>query len=166
MLHLPTITWVLCTVIQVIYSKERKGKYFHTRALDIRLKQLIPEHVDVADSFNNLGTLYRNLSDFQQAMDCHVLALDICLKQLGRNHLKVGEPYENIGDAPNDQHYDEEAKNNYDHALAICVRNLNPEHVKVRIIQNKLAQLQQNTWSAFVDADTHVCSVTCYEYVG
>ena len=103
--------------------------------------QLGPEHVDVADSFNNLGALYRNLSDFQQAMDYHVLALDICLKQLGRNHLKVGETYENIGDAHNDQGHDEEAKRNYDHALAICVRNLGSGHVKVRIIQNKLAQL-------------------------
>ena len=87
--------------------------------------------------------------------------MDILLKQFGPDHLEVGKIYENIGDAHKEQGHDGEAKRNYDRALAIYVRSLGPEHVDVRIIQNKLAQLLQNTRMAFVDVDTRVCSVTC-----
>ncbi|RMX44001.1 hypothetical protein pdam_00023377 [Pocillopora damicornis] len=133
----------------------------HARALDIGLKQLGPEQVHVATSYNNLGIVYRNLGNFPQAKDYYARALDIYLKQLGPDHLKVGKIYENIGDAHNEQGHDGEAKRNYDRALAIYARSLRPEDVDVIIIQNKLAQLLQNTRMAFVDVDTRVCPVTC-----
>nr|XP_058959983.1 uncharacterized protein LOC131786940 [Pocillopora verrucosa] len=139
----------------------QQAQDYYARSLDIRLKQLGPEHLDVASSYNKLGTVYRNLGDFQQAQDYYARALDISLKQLGPDHLGVGKIYVNIGDAHNEQGHDGEAKRNYDRALAIYVRSLGPEHVDVRIIQNKLAQLLQNTRMAFVDVDTRVCPVTC-----
>ena len=43
-----------------------QGKNYYTSALDILLKQLGPEHVDVAASYNNLGTVYSSLGDIQQ----------------------------------------------------------------------------------------------------
>ena len=36
-----------------------KAKDYHERALAIREKQLSPDHVDVARSYNNLGVVYR-----------------------------------------------------------------------------------------------------------
>ena len=139
----------------------QQAKDSHARALDIGLKQLGPEQVHVATSYNNLGIVYRNLGNFPQAKDYYARALDIYLKQLGPDHLKVGKIYENIGDAHNEQGHDGEAKRNYDRALAIYVRSLRPEDVDVIIIQNKLAQLLQNTRMAFVDVDRRVCPVTC-----
>ena len=44
-----------------------QAKNYYTSALDILLKQLGPEHVDVAASYNNLGTVCSSLGDFQQA---------------------------------------------------------------------------------------------------
>ena len=44
-----------------------QAKNYYTSALDILLKQLGPEHVDVAASYNNLGTVYSSLGDIQQA---------------------------------------------------------------------------------------------------
>ena len=129
--------------------------------MDICLKQLGPEHVDVASSCNNLGTVNRKLGDFQQAKDYYARALDIRLKQLGPDHLGVGKIYVNIGDAHNEEGHGWQAKRNYDRALAIYVRSLGPEHDDVRIIQNRLAQLRQNSRMAFVDVDTRDCCVTC-----
>ena len=57
--------------------------------MEIRLKQLGPDHVNVAASYNNLGTVYNNLCDFQRAKGNHTRALDICLKQLGPEHVEV-----------------------------------------------------------------------------
>ena len=74
----------------------------HTRALDIHLKQLGPEHVEVAASYNNLGTVYSDLGDFQQAKDCHVRALDIRLKHLGPMHVEVANSYNNLGNVCRD----------------------------------------------------------------
>ena len=54
----------------------------HASALKIPLKQLGPDHVDVAASNDNLGTVYSDLGDFQQAKDNHTRALDIRQKQL------------------------------------------------------------------------------------
>ena len=69
----------------------------HARALDIRLKQLGPEHVHVATSYNNLGIVYTNQGDFHQAKDSHARALVIRLKQLGPEHVDVASSYNNLG---------------------------------------------------------------------
>ena len=69
----------------------------------------------------------------------------MCLKQLEGDYLKVEITHENIGDAHNEQGHDEEAKKRYDRVLAIYVQSLGLEHVYVRILQNKVTQLQQIT---------------------
>ena len=61
-------------------SDSQQAKDSHTRALDIRLKMLGPEHVDIATSYNNLDIVYRNLGDIQQAKDNYARALDIYVK--------------------------------------------------------------------------------------
>ena len=55
-------------------SDVKQAKNNHARVLEIRLKHLGSEHVDVAASYNCLGTVYCNLNDFQQAKEnLHVL---------------------------------------------------------------------------------------------
>ena len=46
------------------------------------MKQLGPEHVHVANTYDNLDTVYRNLGDIEQAKDSHARALDIRLKRM------------------------------------------------------------------------------------
>ena len=62
-----------------------------------RLKQLGSEHGNVASSYNNLGTVYSDLVDFQQAKYYHTRALDIRLKQLGPEHVDVADSFNNLG---------------------------------------------------------------------
>ena len=47
------------------------------------MKKLGPEHVDVAESYSNLGVVDRALSDLQQAKECQDHACSIRLKKLG-----------------------------------------------------------------------------------
>ena len=68
-LQLLAKAWVLYSDLG--YFQQAKDNY--VRALDIRLKQLGPEHVDVAASYNNLGTVYSDLGDFQRAKDNHAV---------------------------------------------------------------------------------------------
>ena len=60
------------------------------------MKQLRPKHVHVATSYENLGTVYKNLGDFQHAKDSHARALDIRLKQLGPDHVDAATSYNNL----------------------------------------------------------------------
>ena len=53
------------------------ARNYHQRALEIRLEQFGPNHIDVAASYNNLGVLCRDKGDLQLARDCHQQALEI-----------------------------------------------------------------------------------------
>ena len=71
-------------------------KDYHDRALAIPLKRIEPEHVDVASSYNNLGSVHKNLCDLSQAKDYHDHALAIRLKKLGPEHVDVASSYSHL----------------------------------------------------------------------
>ena len=81
-----------------------------------------PKHADVAASYNNLGIVYRNLGDFQQAQESHARALDIRLKQLGPEHVDAAASYNNLGIVYSDLGNIQEAQDYYAHALDIYVK--------------------------------------------
>ena len=86
-LQVPTTTLALYTKICVTYNKPSSTDC--ERALDIRIKQLGPNHVDVASSYNSLGALHKDLGDLQQAKQYYERALDIKIKQLGQDPVDV-----------------------------------------------------------------------------
>ena len=57
-----------------------QAKDYHQRALEIWIKVLGPNHIDVATSCNNLGLVYEAMGELEQAKDYHQRALEIELK--------------------------------------------------------------------------------------
>lgn len=57
-------------------------------SLEIYLKNLKPEHVKVAASYNNLRLVRWKVSDLLQGKNCHELTLD---EIFGPEHVKVGD---------------------------------------------------------------------------
>ena len=94
-LLLPTTTWVYC--VKINKGDLQLARDYHQRALEIRLEQLGPNHIDVASSYDNLGTLCGTKGDLQHARDYHQRALIIQLEQLGPNHIRVAACYNNLG---------------------------------------------------------------------
>ena len=80
------LTSQVLTVTCVVYTKKlgelSEAKEYHDRALAIRLKKLGPEHVDVANSYINLGSVHKKLGDLSQVKDYHDRALAVRLKKL------------------------------------------------------------------------------------
>ncbi|CAB4045953.1 Nephrocystin-3, partial [Paramuricea clavata] len=92
-----------------------QAKDYYHRALEVQEKQLGPNHVDVASSFNNIdkayqrkyldqakdynigNNVYQRKSVLGQAKDYYHRALKIQEKQLGSNHVDVASSYDNIG---------------------------------------------------------------------
>ena len=89
-----TITLVQCTVTQVILKKQRNITNGHWK---LKKKQLGANHVGVARSYNNLGTVNSDTGDLEKAKEYHEWALKRRKEQLGANHVHVAMSYNNLG---------------------------------------------------------------------
>ncbi|RUM58030.1 MAG: tetratricopeptide repeat protein [Persephonella sp.] len=56
------------------------------KALKIRKKELDENHPHLANSYNNLGLLYKDEGDYEKAEEFYLKALRIVEKVLGENH--------------------------------------------------------------------------------
>ena len=54
-----------------------QAKDYHQRALEIRIKVLGPNHIDVATSYNNLGLVNEAMGELEQAKHYYQRALEI-----------------------------------------------------------------------------------------
>ena len=73
-----------------------KAKEYHELALSIYVKNLGPENVEVANSYNNLGLVHRKPGNFEKAKEYHELALSICVKNLGSKNVEVANSYKSF----------------------------------------------------------------------
>jgi tetratricopeptide (TPR) repeat protein len=109
------------------------------RALEIREKELGPEHPATATSLNNLAMLYDAMGNYQKALPLLQRALKIREKQLGPEHPdtaislnNLAALYVNMGDYP-------KALPLYQRALEINEKQLGPEHPATALSLNNLA---------------------------
>ena len=125
------------------HSEFRAALVYGKWLLKIQMKQLGPEHVDVARSYNNLGSLHSDLGDTDEAKDCYKRALEIRLKKLGPEHVDVASCYNNLGILHKALGDTDEAKDCYKRALEIQMKQLGPEHVDVARSYNNLGTLHK-----------------------
>ena len=55
----------------VAMGELEQAKDYHQRAIEIRKNALDPNHIDVAKSYMNLGSVYEAMIELEQAKDCH-----------------------------------------------------------------------------------------------
>ena len=60
------------------------------QVLDIREKELGPDHVDVAASLNNIAVLLKTSGQFEEAEEMYTRSIAIKEKALGPKHPQVG----------------------------------------------------------------------------
>ena len=77
-------TWRACTRAQ---GKFDEAESLYKRAINIFEKTLGKDHLDTANSINNLGTLYRKQGKYEEAEPLYKRTLEIREKSLGNNHL-------------------------------------------------------------------------------
>ena len=106
--------------------------------------KLGPEHVNVATSYNNLASIYKDLRDFEQAKEYHQRALDIELDKLGPEHVNVARSYHNLAFIYKHLGDFEQAKEYQQRALDIALDKLGPEHVNVATSYGNLASIYQD----------------------
>ena len=123
------------------YCELEKAKEYYEWALKIRKEQLGANHVDVAKSYNNLGTVYSDKGDQEKAKEYYEWALKIRKEQLGANHVDVARSYNNLGNVYSGKGDLEKAKEYYEWALKIRKKQLGAKHVDVAASYNNLGNL-------------------------
>ena len=142
----PAPSWVQLSYLnnQLGLALDAAGQYdqaleYHQKSLAIYLKQLGPDHPDVATSYNNIGTLHYANGEYDHALEYYQKSLAIWLKQLGADHPKVATNYNNIGMVLRVKGEYDKALEYYQKSLAIKLKQLGMDHPKVANSYNNIA---------------------------
>lgn len=124
----------------------KEGKYTQAiplaeRALEIREKVLGKEHPSVAQSLNNLASLYQNQGSYEKAEPLLVRSLAIREKVHGKEHPDVASSLNNLAALYYAQGSYQKAEPLYLRSLAIREKLLGKEHPDVATSLNNLAEL-------------------------
>ena len=104
----------------------------------IREKLYGLESIDVAMSYNSIGSIHNSLANYDKALEYHSKALEIREKILGLEHSDTGQSYNNMGlvyDILGD--YDK-ALEYYSKALATCEKALGLKHPNAATLYNNI----------------------------
>lgn len=101
------------------------------KELEITQKLLIPDHPEIGSIYASMGIMYKNLLQYDKALEYYELSLDIRKKYLGENHLEVANSLNNIGYALYKKKQFEEALQVHRLALKIRSEQLDPLHLRV-----------------------------------
>jgi len=123
-----------------------QGKYAEAitsaeRALAIREKFLGENHIEVADTLNELATMHYRRGDYAQAERLFQRALAISEKVLGEDHPEVARPLNNLAFIYQTRGDSKRAAPLLRRSLAIREKALGPQHPDVAITLNNLAGL-------------------------
>ncbi|CAF0760856.1 unnamed protein product [Adineta steineri] len=87
---------------QLGWNKYNQGNYeaaltHYKKTLDIYQQLSLPNHLELANTCNNIGLVYHNLNDWYMALYHLEFALGIRLDSLSQNHLDLAISHNNIG---------------------------------------------------------------------
>ncbi len=102
------------------------------------------EHRDIADTLNNLGSLYRRQGIYDKAESFYLRALTMREKLFGPEHPDTARSLNNLAIVYQIQKKYEQAEPLYQRAIAIHEQRLGPDHPDVARILNNLAILYKD----------------------
>ena len=59
---------------------------YYNKSMNIQIKSLGENHPSLAITYNNIGSVYYNKSDYDEALNYYNKCRDIQIKSLGENH--------------------------------------------------------------------------------
>ena len=123
--------------IQEYLADYNKGLLYYQRALRQALAQNGEKHRDVANCYNNIGTVYVDLGEYKNGMEYYQKALDIRKSICGESHPDVMESSLSLGAFYAEQGEIEPALDYFQKALSIGKAVYGEEHPEVaRIYHN------------------------------
>ena len=115
-----------------------KALEYYEKCLAIEFKTLGREHPDVANSYNNIGSIWDDKDEYDKALEYYEKSLAIYLKTLGGEHPDVATSYNIIGLARDNKGETDKALEYYEKSLAIRLKTLGGEHPNVAVVYNNI----------------------------
>jgi eukaryotic-like serine/threonine-protein kinase len=106
-------------------------------AIDVLTRALGPDHQMVAETYNTLGNIYRDMDKLPEALDCYRHSLDIWLRLGGPDHPRALVSQIGVADVYGDRGDHELALEEYQRVLAALVR-VEPESPNVANVHNNM----------------------------
>jgi tetratricopeptide (TPR) repeat protein len=116
-------------------------RFESAQSLQLRLKLFGQEHLDIANSLNNLANIFYVRKEYQKAESYFKNAMQIYERLLGSEHLNFSKMQFNIGNIYQIQGKYAEAKNLYLKALIITEASLGFNHPETQNIRECLNYL-------------------------
>ena len=111
------------------------------KAVEIVRKTLHPTHINLADSFSNIGLIYENMGEHSQALSYYKKALKIKQQSLPPNHASLAMYYSNIGGVYYKMDKYPEAHSSCQKALKIRQHSLPSNHPDLASSYNNIGSL-------------------------
>ena len=123
------------------YAKYNKAVEIHNCVITLRERLYGTEHLDTADSYNNIGIVYNELSEYEKALEYHFKALKIREKILGTEHPDTAMSYNNIGNVYGSLRENKKALEYHLKALAIFEKIWGIKHLKTAASYNNIGNI-------------------------
>ena len=109
-------------------------------ALAILEKALGPEHPELAQYLNSMGSTLFSLNEFDRALETYRRALQIWERSLGTQHPEVAMVLNNMGSVLIEKGDYAQARQYLSRSLKIYTESLGPDHPKVALTLNNLGE--------------------------
>ncbi|CAF1320867.1 unnamed protein product [Rotaria sordida] len=125
------------------YARENMAEYSkalssYEQSLEIRKIALPSNHPDLAQSYNNIGSVYRNMGEYSKALSSYQESLEIQKIALPPNHPSLAVTYNNIGLVYNYMDEYSKALSYYEKDLEISKKTLPPNHHELATSYNNI----------------------------
>jgi tetratricopeptide (TPR) repeat protein len=132
----------------IAMAKDEQGEHkeaikFYDKTIEIYKKTLPPNHLNFANTYNNIGEVYRNMGDYPKALSFHEKALEIDQKSLPPNHPDLGGDYNDIGNVYLNMGDYPKALSSSEKALEIKKQSLPPNHPSLAISYNNIGAVYE-----------------------
>ncbi len=124
-------------------AKYAEAMQLAMRCLQIRERELGPEHPDVGLALFTVGNIYSDIPDYAKAEEYYRKAIDNRSKALGPDHVSLASIYNNYGLIYKELGRYPEATALFERALAIRERSLDREHLLVASVLNNLGNVHR-----------------------
>ena len=123
--------------------KQEHGEYgeaiaYYEKSIEIEEKQIPRRDQNLANSYNNIGDVYRNTRDYAKALSSHKKALAIYRKSLPSTHPDLAMSYNNIGGVYGSMGDHPKALSFYKKALEIKEQSLPSTHPSLAMSYNNI----------------------------
>ncbi|MCK4665039.1 MAG: CHAT domain-containing protein, partial [Bacteroidales bacterium] len=115
-----------------------KALEYYLKALEIFKELLGEKHTTVASSYNNIGLVYDDKSEYDKSLEYHFKSLEIKKELLGEKHTDVASSYANIGNVYTDKSEYDKALEYYFKSLEIIKELLGEKHTNVALSYNNI----------------------------